>query len=124
MCVHSTHGNVSNQDSFLVSDAAVPVVLSGKDVYVTLDSGINIGGTVGLQVNSLSGENALADSPGLSEPLRFAVDQAGHIESEKKYQRGGFRYLTVSHSAAGELSLSNLQVNWTASPEMENPRQY
>ncbi|KAI0451653.1 alpha-L-rhamnosidase [Xylaria acuta] len=44
-----------------------------------------------------------------------------HYETDHELQRGDFRYLTVVHNSTGTISLSNITVYWTTSPEMETP---
>lgn len=66
-----------------------------------------------------SGTSALFDSP-----LWFSIPSVGQYAAEKKHQRGAFRYLSIWHNSTGALTISNLSVNFTASPEMEDPSDY
>ncbi|KAE8308757.1 hypothetical protein BDV41DRAFT_581102 [Aspergillus transmontanensis] len=37
---------------------------------------------------------------------------------------GGFRYMSIWHNSTGSVTLRDLSGNFTASPEMENPKEY
>jgi len=48
--------------------------------------------------------------------LSFAVNTAGNYTASFEYQRGGFRYLTLSLRDAGTIKISNVTVNYAAIP--------
>ncbi|CAJ2506214.1 Uu.00g003440.m01.CDS01 [Anthostomella pinea] len=110
---------------------------------VTLDFGKNIAGTVHFTVDSVSGPNDrigftftessmwisgeycdATQNAGLDGPLWFNLTKPGLYEADKNHQRGGFRYLSIVHQTGGNVTLGQLTVNWTASPDMEDPSAY
>jgi hypothetical protein len=140
--VYQTGGNVENA-LLLVTPGNSSVTFAGDNAYVTLDFGKNIAGTVSFQVESVSGPDEAigftftesstyisaetcdaTQNAGLDLPLWFNLTGPGAYVASKEHQRGAFRYLTVVHNTTGSVSLSNITVHWTASPEMVQPAAY
>ncbi|KAF2187889.1 glycoside hydrolase family 78 protein [Zopfia rhizophila CBS 207.26] len=57
-------------------------------------------------------------------PLWFNIPSEGKYNAEKKRQRGGFRYMSIWHNSTGTVAIRDLSVNFTASPEMDDLRDY
>ncbi|KAK5087441.1 hypothetical protein LTR24_006710 [Lithohypha guttulata] len=68
-----------------------------------------------LWINS-EGCDATADS-GIDQALWWSVEPGGTYTAEKWHQRGGFRYLNVYHNTTGDVTLSDLTVDYTAIPQ-------
>lgn len=68
-----------------------------------------------LWINS-EGCDATADS-GIDQALWWSVEPGGTYTAEKWHQRGGFRYLNVYHNTTGNVTLSDLNVYYTAIPQ-------
>ncbi|KFZ03422.1 hypothetical protein V502_10960 [Pseudogymnoascus sp. VKM F-4520 (FW-2644)] len=136
-------GDVENPDALLTDVHNSHGVVFGANSSITLDFGINIGGTVDFSVRAVSGadeyvgftftESSMWISPYQCDsasqalydsPLWFKVPSKGQYIAEKKRQRGGFRYLSIWHNGTGSVTLTDLHVNFTASPEMEDLRDY
>lgn len=142
--IYMTNGTVQNSEGLIAAtSSSSPTVFAGANSSVTFDFGKNIAGTVHFTVDSVEGsseyigftftESSLWISPdncdatqnaGLDAPLWFAIDGPGSYAASKEHQRGGFRYLSVTHNSTGTVSLSGLNVNWTAAPDMDDPRAY
>lgn len=140
VAVYASNGSVTSPEALLTESAAT---FDGVNSTVTLDFGKNIAGTVQFKIESVSGSSeyvgftftessqyispyhcdsgtaALFDSP-----LWFQIPSEGSYAAEKKHQRGGFRYMSLWHNSTGTITLSNLSVNFTASPEMEDVAEY
>ena len=142
--VYAVSGNVQNSDA-LNTGVHNPegVIFMGVNSSIILDFGKNIGGTVKFDVRSVTGDdeyigfsftesslwispyqcdsasNALFDSP-----LWFQIPSKGNYAAEKKHQRGGFRYMSIWHNSTGVVTIGDLSVNFTASPEMEDLKKY
>ncbi|KAI8271595.1 hypothetical protein K4K56_003170 [Colletotrichum sp. SAR 10_98] len=151
VAIHQTGGNVENAAGLLTINGADgadfpnagSTTFSGNGSYVTLDFGKNIAGRVGFQVDAVSGTS---DSIGFTfsessmyisaqfcdsvQPEQFDMPQwfnntaPGYYQADHEFQRGAFRYLTVVHNSTGTISLSNVTVYWTTSPEMADPAAY
>lgn len=50
---------------------------------------------------------------GIDEPLWFAIEGAGSYTPDRKYERGGFRYLSVVHNTTGSVDLQAVTVQYT-----------
>ncbi|KAL1979888.1 hypothetical protein VTN96DRAFT_5022 [Rasamsonia emersonii] len=146
--VHEVNGTVRNAAALTAAGASSrtsnsSAVFVGANSSVTLDFGKNIAGNVRFQVDAVSGSNeyigisftesSMWISPdkcdatqdeGLDDPLWFAISGPGTYTADITHQRGGFRYLNVLHNSTGSVSLSALTVNWTAVPQMSDPRDY
>ncbi|KAJ6029591.1 uncharacterized protein N7446_011058 [Penicillium canescens] len=143
LSLHAVYGDVKNADA-LCTNVHEPEGLSfGPNSSIILDFGKNIAGTVDFNVRSVSGtdeyigfsftESSMWISPyhcdsGTSatydSPLWFNIPKEGRYAADKSHQRGGFRYLSVWHNSTGTVTLKDLSVSFTASPEMENPADY
>jgi hypothetical protein len=142
--VYAVNGNVQNADA-LNTGVHNPegVIFTGVNSSIILDFGKNIGGTVNFNVRSVLGddeyigfsftESSLWISPyqcdsasqaTFDSPLWFQIPSKGNYEAEKKHQRGGFRYMSIWHNSTGVVAIGDFSVNFTASPEMEDLRNY
>lgn len=146
--VHEVNGTVQNAEALITASTSSrtsnsSAIFVGANSSVTLDFGKNIAGNVRFQVDAVSGSNEYISigftessmwiSPdkcdatqdeGLDDPLWFAISGPGTYAADITHQRGGFRYLNVLHNSTGSVSLSTLSVNWTAVPQMSDPREY
>lgn len=141
--VRQTGGDVQAADALVDLTSQSSATFNGPDSYVTLDFGKNIAGSVGFQIDSLEGDDEdigitftessewisaeycdATQDEGVDLPLRFNLTGTGLYQADKAHQRGGFRYLTVVHNTTGTVSISNLTVHFTASPEMSDPAAY
>ncbi|KAL9107173.1 MAG: hypothetical protein Q9227_007873 [Pyrenula ochraceoflavens] len=129
--VYNINGTVQN------AKAQTATVGNGSTTFqdvsaVTYDMGKNIAGIVSFNVDTVNGDNqfigvsftesslwinsdgcdATADA-GVDVPLWFQV-KPGSYTADKKYQRGGFRYMNVYHNSTGSVALSQLSVHFTA----------
>lgn len=139
----SVQGDVQNPNALCTNVHNPEGVVFGANSSITLDFGINIGGTVQFDVHSVSGDNEYlgftftessmwispfrcdsASSATYDSPLWFPIHERGQYAAEKEHQRGGFRYLSIWHNSSGTVTLANISVNFTASPEMESLRDY
>ncbi|KAI4521109.1 glycoside hydrolase family 78 protein [Schizophyllum commune Loenen D] len=145
--IYGTNGDVEHEDSLLSADAGSPT-LSGADAWVTIDFGKEVGGVVSLTIDSASGDDAsfaltfaespLLINPTLSDDSVYSVadmtsDGAQPIPGPLSkglwtqpisWQRGGFRYLTVSLTAGDSVALYNVSVALTFSPNVDDLRDY
>lgn len=141
--LHAVYGDVKNSDALCTNVNKPEGVTFGPNSSVILDFGKDIAGTVNFDVRSVSGtdeyigfsftESSMWISPyhcdsGTSalfdSPLWFNIPKKGRYAADKSHQRGGFRYMSIWHNSTGTLSMKDLSVNFTASPEMENPANY
>jgi hypothetical protein len=142
--LYTVNGNVKNPNA-LCTDVhnSQGVTFTGTNSSITLDFGKNIAGTVQFDVRSVSGseeylgftftESSMWISPNhcdsgssatFDSPLWFEITSKGNYAAEKKHQRGGFRYMSIWHNSTGAVTLGDLSVNFTASPEMGDLRKY
>jgi hypothetical protein len=131
--VHNINGTVQNAQS--LTTASGNAVFQGASA-VTYDFGKNIAGLVSFNVTSTTGTDnyvgitfsesslwissycdATADA-GLDEGLWFSVASGGQYSAEKKYQRGGFRYLSVIYNGTAEVEVGDLSIYFTALPQL------
>ncbi|EKG22150.1 alpha-L-rhamnosidase A [Macrophomina phaseolina MS6] len=142
--LREVHGTVNNPGALLLRPSnGTDAVFIGSNSSVTLDFGVNIGGTVEFDITSVSGtdeflgfsftESSLWISPYQGDsasnatydsPLWFKIPSAGRYAAAKERQRGGFRYMSIWHNSTGSVSVKNLSVNFTASPEMVDLQKY
>ncbi|KAK2595734.1 hypothetical protein N8I77_013759 [Diaporthe amygdali] len=146
--IYQTGGNVENAAALLTSSRSAlqghhSTSFAGNGSYVTLDFGKNVAGRVAFQVDAVSGSS---DSIGftfsessmyISAQFCDAVTEGafdlpqwlndttpGYHEAGHDFQRGAFRYLTIVHNSTETISLSNVTVYWTTSPEMNSLTAY
>ncbi|KAF7536430.1 hypothetical protein G7054_g4570 [Neopestalotiopsis clavispora] len=141
--VRQTGGDVQTADALVDPASQSSTTFNGPGSYVTLDFGKNIAGSVAFNIDTLEGDDEYigitftessewisaetcdaTQDEGVDYPLIFNLTGTGLYEADKAHQRGGFRYLTVVHNTTGTVSISNLTVYWTASPEMSDPAAY
>ena len=139
----AVNGDVENANALSGDPSAGAGVNFGANSSITLDFGKNIGGTVNFNITSVLGddeyigftftESSLWISPYQCDcasaaiydsPLWFKITSEGAYAAEKKHQRGGFRYLSIWHNSTGSVTVGGLAVNFTASPEMDDLRNY
>ncbi|KAH7333046.1 alpha-L-rhamnosidase [Rhexocercosporidium sp. MPI-PUGE-AT-0058] len=140
----TVRGSVQNPDALCTNvHNSQGAIFSGVNSSITLDFGINIGGTVDFDVRSVSGfdeyvgftftessmwispyESDSASNATFDSPLWFKIPSKGKYTAEKEHQRGGFRYLSIWHNSTGSVTIGDFAVNFTASPEMQDLRHY
>ena len=139
--VYRTRGNVSNADA-LTQQSGLPAIFSGIS-SVSFDFGKNIGGLVSLEIESSSSPDAYigvtftesslyvsdtacdatADA-GLDDPIWFRVgQQPATYTPDTRFDRGGFRYLTLVSNTSATVHISHVSVAFTAAPG-QNLRDY
>jgi len=140
----TTTGSVQNPDALCTDVHNSQGVVFGANSSITVDFGQNVAGTVSFHVRDVSGPDehigftftesslwispyhcdGVADAIVFDEPLWFAVPEKGDYAANKTRQRGGFRYMSIWHNGTGSVTLGDMHVNFTASPEMTNMRDY
>lgn len=146
--IYQTGGNVGNAAALLTTSGSAlqgneSTSFAGNGSYVTLDFGKNVAGRVAFDVDAVSGSSdsigftfsessmyisaqfcdAVTDGA-FDLPQWFNDTTPGHYEAAHDFQRGAFRYLTIVHNSTRTISLSNVTVYWTTSPEMSDPTAY
>lgn len=142
--ITNSSGNVANAQNQAAMNSTMVTDFTGVS-HVTYDFGKNIGGRVSFNVESVigSGEvlaftftesstyistafcDATENTGGLDVPLSFSVTNTGTYIAPTEKLRGGFRYMTVVHNTTGTISLSALQVQYTAAaPLTRSPTGY
>ena len=138
--VHRTAGTVTTPENLVDGGSAR---LSGKDSYVVLDFGKEVGGLVSL---GFAGASANGRQIGLafSETAAFAgvesdrssqhfgsdgaifaaVGGSGAYTMPKEKLRGGFRYLTLFLGTDGWVDVDDVTLQFTPDPDRANPRDY
>lgn len=131
--VHNINGTATNAASLTKPPGSAKI--SGVSA-ITYDFGKNVAGIVSFNVSAVSGaENyigisfsesslwinsegcdATADA-GLDVALWWKVSANSQYAAEKKFQRGGFRYLNVYHNTSGSVELTGLSIYFTAIPQ-------
>lgn len=117
----------------------------GINSSITVDFGINIGGTVQFEVESSTGDDeyigftftessqwispyvcdsATSETEPRDSPLWFSIPSPRAYAATKEHQRGGFRYMSIWHNTTGTLRLSSVSVNVTVDPDAEDLREY
>ncbi|KAJ0107469.1 hypothetical protein J7T55_007658 [Diaporthe amygdali] len=146
--IYQAGGNVENAAGLLNTRGSTlqdshSTSFSGNGSYVTLDFGKNVAGRVAFQVDAVSGstdsigftfsESSMYISAQFCDavidgafdlPQWFNDTTPGHYEAGHEFQRGAFRYLTIVHNSTETISLSNVTVYWSTSPEMTDPSDY
>ena len=136
--LYMTNGTVNG-----ASNLGQVTTFHGINASITLDFGINIGGTVYFEVESVSGEDPylgftftessqwispyVCDSGTSSlrdSPLWFSINGTGPFAAPKERQRGGFRYMSVWHNSTGSVRISNIGVDVTVDPTATDLRTY
>jgi hypothetical protein len=131
--VHNINGTATNAVSLTKPPGSAKI--SGQSA-ITYDFGKNVAGIVSFNVSAVTGSenyigisftesslwinsegcDATADA-GLDVPLWFKVSGDSQYTADKKFQRGGFRYLNVYHNTSGTVELTGLSVYFTAIPQ-------
>jgi len=143
IAVHSINGDVRNANTLLSHGQKRSATTFGANSSLTLDFGRNVAGTVQFNVRHSSGPNEFVgvsftessmwispfhcDSASVGQydsPLWFKISQPGEYKADKYHQRGGFRYMSLWHNSTGTISLENLVVYFTASPEVKDLQGY
>ena len=131
--VHSSNGSVSSPESLISPTGSS--TLQGKTA-TAYDFGINIAGIVTLNVGKVSSNNeyigvtfsessmwisdqasdATTNGNHGDEILWFHITGSGTYTAPREKERGGFRYVTLSHNGTGSVELTGIQVHYTAMP--------
>ncbi|KAJ3524477.1 hypothetical protein NM688_g8554 [Phlebia brevispora] len=148
--VRKTVGSVHNADSLLSPADGFNnrgAALSGNESWVTLDFGIEVGGLVTMRINSASSSSGLAlsftESPLFISPT--TSDDSTYPSANMSYDgvlhltepltegvwtqptstlRGGFRFLTIVSTSQSETTISNVSVEISFMPHVEDMRNY
>jgi hypothetical protein len=134
--VYTINGTVDNADSLCGSS---PGSASFQDwSSVAYDYSKNIGGIVSVTVGATSDfsqfigvafsesslwisgnwSDATADA-GNDEILWWQITEPGVYTFEPKYERGGFRYLTLVHNTTGTVEVTQVSTHFSAVPHFE-----
>ena len=140
IAVTKTDGSIVNPKNVLSGDATAIV---GKNAYLVLDFGKEVGGVLTLSFAAASDANqsvglAFSETATYMGPssdqsngsaaadaaLIAAVPGASTYTMPRKYLRGGFRYLTVFLNSDGWVHLSGVSLEFSPDPERAVPNQY
>jgi len=150
--IYQVNGSVSDPEALLPAgggSGAGTTTFQGPTAYVTYDFGKNVAGWVSFGVEELApasgGSNGttftvtftesslwispntsdgIGDPVGNNPPMLFNLTGPGNYTAPREYQRGAFRYLTLSMAEPANVTLSSLSVNFSASPTFENLQNY
>jgi hypothetical protein len=143
--VHGIGGQVSHAENLLRNTGSA--VLSGNISWVTLDFGKEVGGLIAIDFGSISQNIAMhisfSESPAYIRPLlsddsnfpnpsttydgALAIPSplsSGHWVQPAYSLRGGFRYLTLTTTGSGSVSLSNVSCAISFMPHVDDMRAY
>ncbi|KAI0075162.1 glycoside hydrolase family 78 protein [Panus rudis PR-1116 ss-1] len=143
--IRTSAGDVRNLQNLLFNNGTT--VLSGKQSYVTLDFGIEIGGVISLHLDEVTAKSAFALSftesalfisaqtsdDSASSAVNMSYDGALHAHTPlqrglwaqpRSTQRGGFRFLTIVSKSEAPITFSNLSCALTFMPHVEDLRAY
>ncbi|KAJ7033596.1 Six-hairpin glycosidase [Mycena alexandri] len=143
--IRETEGTVTNSKN-LVNNAG-SATLAGKGSYVTLDYGVEVGGLISLNFDSVASASSIAlsftESPSFIRPT--ASDDSSFPDESTTYDtvlnvpaplpagfwtqpafslRGGFRFLTIVSTGADALTISNVSCAISFMPHVEDLRAY
>jgi hypothetical protein len=138
--VHATAGTVTAPENLVTGDTTR---LSGKDSYVVLDFGKEVGGLVTLGFAGASGAGrqvglAFSETAAYvgmesdrssqhfgSDGAIFAeISGSGTYTMPKAKLRGGFRFLTLFLGTDGWADINDVTLQFTPDPDRANPRDY
>lgn len=137
--IYQTTGTVTDAGAVL---AGRPTTLSGSGSSITLDFGQDVGGLVSVHFAGSSGAQSVSlafsessdyigpasdnstGGSGVDGALPVTVNGATLYTMPPEYLRGGFRYLTITMSSAGWVSLDAVSLHFTAAPLMKDPAAY
>lgn len=135
--VNQVNGSVTNAKA-LTQSSGSGTTFNGVS-SVTYDFGKNVAGLVSLDIDSVSSSDAFlavtftesnlwisseysdaTGNSGYDSPLWFNVGKgAGTYTPDVKYQRGGFRYLTVVSNTTATVAVKSLHLQFTAAPDQD-----
>ncbi|KAJ7881488.1 glycoside hydrolase family 78 protein [Mycena olivaceomarginata] len=143
--IREVEGTVTDSER-LVNNAG-SATLSGQGSWVTLDFGVEVGGLISLNFDSVAPASSLAlsftESPSFIRPT--ASDDSSFPDASTTYDRvlpisaplatghwtqpafslrGGFRFLTIVSTVAGPVTLSNVSCAISFMPHVEDLRAY
>ncbi|KAJ7733701.1 Six-hairpin glycosidase [Mycena metata] len=143
--IRETDGAVTNSQN-LVNNAG-SATLAGMGSYVTLDYGVEVGGLISLNFDSVTSASSIAlsftESPSFIRPT--ASDDSSFPDESTTYDtvlpvpaplpagfwtqpafslRGGFRFLTIVSTGSGALTISNVSCAISFMPHVEDLRAY
>jgi hypothetical protein len=138
--VFRTSGTVTAPDNLVTGGSTR---LSGKNSYVVLDFGKEVGGLVTLRFTGASetgrqvglafsetaayagmNSDASRQSAGSDGAIYATVDGSGTYTMPKEKLRGGFRYLTLFLGDDGWADIDNVTLHFTPDPDRANLRDY
>ncbi|KAH7922494.1 glycoside hydrolase family 78 protein [Leucogyrophana mollusca] len=143
--IHTVEGSVQNPLNLLSS--AGGATLSGNGSWVALDFGMEVGGWISMNFDSVSSTSAISlsftESPVFIRP--YASDDSSYPDASTTYDgvlsvpapltegywtqpafalRGGFRYLSVVSNSDDPVTISNLSCAISFMPHVEDMSQY
>ncbi|KAI0334220.1 Six-hairpin glycosidase [Cubamyces sp. BRFM 1775] len=141
--VKEFHGSVANAKGLLSKGSAT----LGKNSWMTLDFGVEVGGLVSLNFDSVSSGSSIAlsftESPMFISP--FTSDDSSYPSANISYDgvlhvpaplstgfwtqpsamlRGGYRYLTIVSTSNQPVTISNVSCAISFAPHVQNLRDY
>lgn len=137
--VFATAGSVLNPAALLHGGATR---IGGQGSEITFDFGYEVAGILSVDVENASDTNqdlgiAFTESSlnigpesdsssawGIDGALNMKINGSGSYSIPQDKLRGGFRYLTVFMNSEGWIDLSGVSLQFTASPEMGDLRNY
>ncbi|KAF1961374.1 Six-hairpin glycosidase [Byssothecium circinans] len=125
--VIGTTGSVNNTNALIANGYNTGAAVLAANSSVTLDFGINIAGTVEFDVQSVSGNNSyigfsFTESSMWISPYQCDSGTAALFDSPLWFSVPAEG--NIWHNTTGSVSLQNLRVNFTASPELEGLKDY
>ncbi|KAF9073410.1 glycoside hydrolase family 78 protein [Rhodocollybia butyracea] len=146
--VRLTVGQVTGAENLIGNTMSTKgATIAGNGSYVVLDFGQEVGGRLSIQIDSATSSSALSlsftESPLFISPTTsddscvasFLEDSDGVLSlppltSNETYtqtvgdQRGGFRFLTIVSNGEEPVTISNIVLNITFMPQLEDLRAY
>ncbi|KAF9007092.1 Six-hairpin glycosidase-like protein [Cyathus striatus] len=130
--IHSSQGTVKNAQKLVRNQGSA--TLSGQGSWVALDFGVEVGGLISLNFDTVSSTSAISlsftESPTFIRPTASddstvaAPLKKGFWTQPSNALRGGFRYLTIVSNSAAAVSISNVSCAISFMPHVDDLRAY
>ncbi|KAF5329398.1 hypothetical protein D9619_009233 [Psilocybe cf. subviscida] len=143
--IHSSNGHVTNAN--LLAQNKGSATLSGNQAWVALDFGVEVGGLISLNIDTIASTSAFSLSftespmfirPTASDDSSYPAENTtfdgvlhvtapltrGHWTQSASALRGGFRYLTIVSTSTASLTISNVSCAISFMPHVEDMRDY
>ncbi|KAH7360703.1 Six-hairpin glycosidase-like protein [Rhexocercosporidium sp. MPI-PUGE-AT-0058] len=121
LVLNAVRGAVTNPDALLTDVHNSRGVTFGANSPITLDFGISIGGMVDFRVNAVSGVDEYVGFSFTESSLWISPYECDTASTGAKV---GDSPLWFKHNGTGSVTIRDLHVNFTASPEVEDLRNY